>query len=312
MEIGFIGLGVMGAPMALHILDAGYSVVTTLNKSPLPVFLNGRTRIADTPAEVAANCDIIITVLPDTADVEKVVRGPHGLLSAVGKQSLIIDMSSISPMATRDMSGHVKAKGADYMDAPVSGGEMGAKAGTLTIMASGSGVAFERAKPLFEMMGKNITLISNECGAGQICKIANQIIVALTIEAVSEALVLASKAGCDPNLVRQALMGGFAGSRVLEVHGERMIKRSFDPGFTIRLHQKDLGLALTTARILGVSLPSTAVCHELFNSSNARGDSDLDHSALVRSLEILAAHQVSSPLTTTMQSQNIPAKRGAI
>ncbi|MGE4250013.1 MAG: 2-hydroxy-3-oxopropionate reductase [Parvibaculaceae bacterium] len=294
MEIGFIGLGVMGAPMAAHIANAGHEIVTTLNTSPLPASLQGRgVRAVATPAEVAAACAIVITMLPDTPDVAQVVRGPRGLIEAVTGTSLIIDMSSISPIVTRELAAAVKDKGADYVDAPVSGGEVGAKAASLTIMAGGSRAAFERAKPYFELLGKNITLIGEENGAGQTCKIANQIIVAITIEAIGEALVLASKAGCDPARVREALMGGFATSRVLEVHGERMIKRTFAPGFAIRLHQKDLAIALSTARSLGLSLPGTALCQELFSASTAQGHGNSDHSALIRSLESLADHEIA-------------------
>lgn len=294
MEIGFIGLGVMGAPMAAHIANAGYAIVTTLNRSPLPASLEGRgVRIVETPADVAAASEIVFTMLPDTPDVARVVRGPHGLIEAVTGKSLIIDMSSISPIVTRELAAAVKGKGADYVDAPVSGGEVGAKAASLTIMAGGRRAAFERAKPYFELLGKNITLIGEDNGAGQTCKIANQIVVAITIEAIGEALVLASKAGCNPAKVREALMGGFATSRILEVHGERMIKRTFAPGFTIRLHQKDLAIALATARSLGLALPGTALCQELFSASVARGHGDSDHSALVRSLESLADHEIA-------------------
>lgn len=295
MKIGFIGLGVMGAPMAAHLANAGHSIVTTLNKSGMPACLKDHSvEIAETPAEVARRCDVVITMLPDTPDVEKVVLAHNGLIEGIGERSLLIDMSSISPIATKTIAAAVAAKGASYLDAPVSGGEVGAKAATLTIMVGGAQAAFQRALPLFEYMGKNITLVGEDNGAGQMCKVANQIIVALNIEAVSEALVLASKAGCDAAAVRKALMGGFAASRILEVHGERMIKRTFDPGFRIKLHQKDLGLALETARSLGVSLPNTATCQELFNSSKARGDGDLDHSALVRSLEVMSSHQIGS------------------
>lgn len=295
MKIGFIGLGVMGAPMAAHLANAGHSIVTTLNRSGMPACLKDHSvEIAETPAEVARRCDVVITMLPDTPDVEKVVLAHNGLIEGIGERSLLIDMSSISPIATKTIAAAVAAKGASYLDAPVSGGEVGAKAATLTIMVGGAQAAFQRALPLFEYMGKNITLVGEDNGAGQMCKVANQIIVALNIEAVSEALVLASKAGCDAAAVRKALMGGFAASRILEVHGERMIKRTFDPGFRIKLHQKDLGLALETARSLGVSLPNTATCQELFNSSKARGDGDLDHSALVRSLEVMSSHEIGS------------------
>ncbi|RUV31142.1 2-hydroxy-3-oxopropionate reductase, partial [Mesorhizobium sp. M5C.F.Ca.IN.020.32.2.1] len=264
MKIGFIGLGVMGAPMASNLAAAGHEIVTTLNRSPLPFGLEAS--MAPSPAEVARAADVVITMLPDTPDVERVLLGENGVLDGIAKGALVIDMSSISPIATRRFAERFREKGVDYLDAPVSGGEVGAKAASLTIMAGGPRTAFERALPIFEKLGKNITLIGEANGAGQTCKIANQIIVALNIEAVAEALVFASKAGCDPAKVRTALMGGFASSRVLEVHGERMIKRTFNPGFRIKLHQKDLGLALESARALGVALPNTATAQELMNA----------------------------------------------
>lgn len=291
MKIGFIGLGVMGAPMARNLAAGGHEIVTTLNRSPLPEALEAR--VLGTPAEVAAEAEVIITILPDTPDVERVMTGADGVLVGVSAGKLVIDMSSISPIETRQIAQAFADKGVAYVDAPVSGGEVGAKAASLTIMAGGSEAAFARALPLFELMGKNITLVGTDNGAGQTCKIANQIIVALNIEAVAEALVFASKAGCDPVKVRAALMGGFASSKVLEVHGERMITRKMDPGFRIRLHQKDLNLALQSARALGVSLPNTATAQELFNSCAANGGAEADHSAMVRALERLAGHEVA-------------------
>jgi len=294
MNIGFIGLGVMGAPMAEQLIGAGHTIFTCLNASPLPANLQDKdVQVVDNPAKVAAQCDTIITMVPDTPDVERVIAGPDGLLENIGDQSLVIDMSSISPVVTKELAAQVNEKGGLYLDAPVSGGEVGAKAATLTIMIGGPKAAFERAKPLFELMGKNITLIGEHNGAGQTCKVANQIIVALNIEAVSEALLFASKAGCDPAIVREALMGGFASSKILEVHGERMIKRTFDPGFRIKLHQKDLNLALDSARAMGMSLPNTATCQELFNSCVAHGDGDDDHSGMVKALEKMSAHTVA-------------------
>ena len=290
MKIGFVGLGVMGAPMAGHLAAAGHNIVTSLNRSPAPEGLD--VEIVPTPAEVAARSDVVITILPDTPDVAKVLLGKDGVIEGVSAGTLVIDMSSISPIATAEFATAFADNGCDYVDAPVSGGEVGAKAATLTIMAGGSKAAFERARPLFEIMGKNITLVGEKNGAGQTCKIANQIIVALNIEAVSEALVFAAKAGCDPVVVREALMGGFASSKILEVHGERMIKRTFEPGFSIRLHQKDLGLALESARALGVSLPNTATARELMNSCSAHGGDEDDHSGLVKALERLANHTV--------------------
>jgi 2-hydroxy-3-oxopropionate reductase len=230
-------------------------------------------------------------MVPDTPDVEKVLFGKDGVASGLSKGKVVVDMSSISPIATKDFAARVNAAGADYLDAPVSGGEVGAKAASLTIMVGGPEAAFERVKPLFEKMGKNITLVGGN-GDGQTTKVANQIIVALTIEAVGEALLFASKAGADPAKVRQALMGGFAASRILEVHGERMVKRTFNPGFRIELHQKDLNLALASGRQMGVALPNTATAQELFNACVANGHGKLDHSALVKALELLANHEI--------------------
>ena len=294
MNIGFIGLGIMGAPMASHLLNAGHKITTCLNSSPLPDSLgNADIQIVPDPASVAKACETIIVMVPDTPQVEQVIRGDGGLIDSVSQNSLIIDMSSISPVATRELAIAVKEKGGDYLDAPVSGGQVGAEAASLTIMIGGSKQAYERALPLFELMGKNITLIGEENGSGQSCKIANQIIVALNIEAVSEALVFASKAGCDPAIVREALMGGFAASKILEVHGERMIKRTFDPGFRIRLHQKDLNIALESAESLGVSLPNTKQCQALFQACADNGRGDDDHSGLVKSLEEMANHSLA-------------------
>ena len=231
-------------------------------------------------------------MVPDTPDVEAVLLGAGGVVEGLGAGTTVVDMSSISPIATKGFAAKVAEKGCDYLDAPVSGGEVGAKAAGLTIMVGGSGEAFERIRPLFELMGKNITLVG-DVGAGQTCKVANQIIVALTIEAVGEALLFASKAGVDPARVREALMGGFAGSRILEVHGERMIERTFEPGFRIALHQKDLGLALEGARALGISLPNAATAQELMNACAANGWRDLDHSGLVKALETLAGHEIA-------------------
>ncbi|WBU53039.1 2-hydroxy-3-oxopropionate reductase [Paracoccus sp. SCSIO 75233] len=291
MKIGFIGLGVMGAPMARNLVAAGHQLVTTLNRSPLPEHLSAE--VLDSAADVARASEIIITMLPDTPDVERVMLGKGGVVEGVQSSALVIDMSSISPIATEDFARAIREKGAGYVDAPVSGGEVGAKAASLTIMAGGPEEDFQRALPILRLMGKNITLVGTANGAGQTCKIANQIIVALNIEAVSEALVFAAKAGCDPAKVREALLGGFASSRVLEVHGERMISRSFAPGFRIELHQKDLGLALDSARKLGVALPNTATTQELLNACAARGGAGKDHSAMVEALELLANNPIN-------------------
>ncbi|MDX8533891.1 2-hydroxy-3-oxopropionate reductase [Mesorhizobium sp. VK25A] len=293
MKIGFIGLGVMGAPMARHLADAGHEIVTVLNRSPLPADL--KASVVASPTEVARISEIVITMLPDTPDVERVLLGRNSVLEGISAGKLVIDMSSISPIATAEFAAKIREAGAGYLDAPVSGGEVGAKAASLTIMVGGPAAEFERARPIFEKLGKNITLIGENNGAGQTCKIANQIIVALNIEAVAEALVFAGKAGCDAAKVRAALMGGFASSRVLEVHGERMISRSFAPGFRIRLHQKDLNLALESARALGVALPGTAAAQQLMNACSARADgAEADHSSLVRALEILSNHELST------------------
>jgi 2-hydroxy-3-oxopropionate reductase len=293
LNLGFIGLGIMGAPMAGHLRAAGHTLyVHTRSKLPDALREAGAIACADA-AEVAQKADIIFTMLPDTPDVEKVLFGKGGIASGLSAGKTVVDMSSIDPMATKEFAKQINALGCDYLDAPVSGGEVGAKAATLTIMVGGPQAAFDRVKPLFELMGKNITLIGGN-GDGQTCKVANQIIVALNIAAVGEALVFASKAGADPAKVRQALMGGFASSRILEVHGERMIKRTFNPGFRIALHQKDLNLALQGARTLGIALPQTASAAQLMNACAALGHGQADHSALVRALEAMANHDVAS------------------
>jgi 2-hydroxy-3-oxopropionate reductase len=290
-KAGFIGLGIMGKPMAANLLKNGVSLAA-FTRSGVPDDLKQAGAVAcDSPAAVAAHADVIFIMVPDTPDVERVLFGEQGLADALRRGQTVVDMSSISPMATREFAARVQKQGAEYLDAPVSGGEVGAKAGSLTIMVGGKQASFDSVKPLFDMMGKNVTLIG-DVGAGQVCKVANQVIVAATIEAVGEALLLASKAGVDPARVREALMGGFASSRILEVHGERMTKRTFDPGFRIELHQKDLNLALSTAQSLGVSLPNTATCQALFNACVAHGGKAWDHSAMVRALEILANHEI--------------------
>jgi len=290
-NVGFIGLGIMGKPMALNLANAGHRLFVH-TRSGVPPEMATKAQACANAKEVAQLAEVIITMLPDTPDVAKVLFGSDGVAQGLSRGKTVIDMSSISPMATKDFAKQINALGCDYLDAPVSGGEVGAKNAALTIMVGGTEAAFERARPLFEAMGKNITLVGGN-GDGQTCKVANQIIVALNIEAVGEALLFASKAGADPARVRQALMGGFAASRVLEVHGERMIKRTFAPGFRIELHQKDLSLALSAARALGVSLPNTATAQELFNACAAHGGSKWDHSAMVRALESLANHEVA-------------------
>lgn len=292
-DIGFLGLGIMGAPMAGHLLDGGHSVVTAVHKSqPAKDLLDKGLKVVGTAKEVAEASDVIILMVPDTPQVEHVLFGEGGVAEGLSKGKTVIDMSSIAPIATKEFAKKINDLGCDYLDAPVSGGEVGAKNAALTIMVGGEQSVFDKIKPIFELMGQNITLVGGN-GDGQTCKVANQIIVALNIEAVSEALLFASKAGADPAKVREALMGGFASSKILEVHGERMIKRTFDPGFRIELHQKDLNLALQGAKAIGVSLPNTATAQELFNACAANGGSGWDHSAMVRALEMLAKHEVA-------------------
>jgi len=290
MKIGFIGLGIMGAPMAQNLLQAGHEMFVR-TRSKVPEALKAATACA-TNADVARAADVVILMLPDTPDVEQVLFGEDGVASGLSKGKTVIDMSSISPIDTKRFAKKINDLGCDYLDAPVSGGEVGAKAASLTIMVGGDEAVFERAKPLFEKMGKNITLVGGN-GDGQTTKVANQIIVALNIAAVGEALLFASKAGADPAKVRQALMGGFAASRILEVHGERMIQRTFNPGFRIGLHQKDLNLALAGAKAMSVALPQTASAAQLMQSCAAHGWDQLDHSALVKALEQMAAHEVA-------------------
>lgn len=292
MKIGFIGLGIMGRPMALHLKQAGHDLIVPDRKS-LAAEIREAATVVPSPAAVAREAEAIILMVPDTPDVEAVLFGQDGVAEGLSAGKLVIDMSSISPTDTKTFARKINAAGCEYLDAPVSGGEVGARQASLTIMVGGPQQAFDKALPLFQAMGKNITLVGTENGAGQTCKVANQIVVALTIEAVAEALVFASKAGADPAKVRQALMGGLATSRILELHGERMITRSFDPGFRIRLHQKDLNLALQSARALGVALPNTASTQQLFSACAAAGGEDWDHSGLVQALERLAQHKVN-------------------
>jgi 2-hydroxy-3-oxopropionate reductase len=283
--------------MAGHLGAAGHKLfVHTVG--PIPASLKAHECIdCGNGAEVARQADVIFIMVPDTPDVDAVLFAPdgvaHGLSSLPGLRKIVVDMSSISPLDTKEFAKKIEKLGSLYLDAPVSGGEVGAKAASLSIMVGGPETAFAKVKPLFELMGKNITHVGAN-GDGQTTKVANQIIVALTLQAVSEALVFASKAGADPAKVRQALMGGFASSRILEVHGERMIKRTFEPGFRIALHQKDLALALSNAQKLGVALPSTAICQQLFNSCVADGGAAWDHSALVRATEKMAAFEIGA------------------
>ena len=286
MKIGFVGLGIMGSPMAQNLMKGGHQLFV-YGKRTVPAEIRGGATVCDTLKAVAEQAETIIIIVPDTPDVRDVLFEADGVFAGLSAGKTVIDMSSISPIETKQFAEKIVAKGCDYIDAPVSGGEVGAKAASLTIMVGAKEAAFNKARPLFELMGKNITLVG-DIGAGQTTKVANQIIVALTIEAVGEALLFAAKAGADPAKVRGALMGGFANSRILELHGERMVKRNFDPGFRIELHQKDLNLALQGAKELQMSLPNTASCLQLFNACTAQGGGKWDHSGMVRALETLA------------------------
>jgi 2-hydroxy-3-oxopropionate reductase len=291
-KVGFVGLGIMGTPMAGHLLAAGHELHAFDIQPVPPALVEQGARVCGCGREVAEKSDIVITMVPDTPHVAAALFDPNGVAEGLSPGKIVVDMSSISPVETKAFARRINELGCAYLDAPVSGGEVGAKAASLTIMVGGPAETFEKVRPLFEKMGKNITLVGGN-GDGQTCKVANQIIVALNIEAVGEALLFASKMGADPAKVRQALMGGFASSRVLEVHGERMVKRTFDPGFRIELHQKDLNLALSSARAVGMSLPNTATAQELFNACAAHGGKGWDHSAMVRALEMLANHEVA-------------------
>jgi 2-hydroxy-3-oxopropionate reductase len=291
-KLGFIGLGIMGTPMAGHLIAAGNEVFLHSRSGVPQPLIDAGGRQCNTAAEVAGQAEVVFLMVPDTPHVDSVLFGADGVTEGLSSGKVVVDMSSISPMATKTFAKRINALGCDYLDAPVSGGELGAKNAALSIMVGGTQATFDRVKPLFELMGRNITLVGDN-GDGQTAKVANQIIVALNIEAVGEALLFAAKAGADPARVREALMGGFASSKILEVHGERMIRRTFDPGFRIELHQKDLNLALSNARELGVALPNTATAQELFNACSAHGGAGWDHSAMVRALEQLANFEIA-------------------
>ncbi len=292
-KVGFIGLGIMGGPMAANLQAGGCKLYLHDLKNPPLALVEAGATVCTSATEVAKRADVIIVMVPDTPHVEEVLFGADGVAAGLTPGKIVVDMSSISPMATKEFARKINKRQCDYLDAPVSGGEVGARAASLTIMVGGSQEAFERVRPLFELMGKNITLVGAN-GDGQTTKVANQIIVALNIQAVAEALLFASRAGADPARVRQALMGGFAASRILEVHGERMVKRTFAPGFRIELHQKDLNLALQGAKSLGISLPSTATAQELMNSCAAHGLAQLDHSALCQAIERMSNHAIAA------------------
>jgi 2-hydroxy-3-oxopropionate reductase len=293
-RVGFIGLGVMGQPMARNLLAAGV-VVTVHSRSPGPVedlVASGAHR-ANSPAEVAASGDVTILMLPDDAAVEAVALGDAGVLTGVGPGHLLIDMSTVSPGLARRLAAEMERTGGGFLDAPVSGGDVGAKAGTLSIMVGGHPAAFARARPLLEILGGTVVHVGDH-GSGQVVKACNQIVVALGIEALAEALVLGSKSGVAPDTVLRVLSGGLANSRVLEVRGPNMAQHSFDPGFAIALHHKDLGIALSEARANGVSLPATALADQMLASIRQHGGGGLDHSAILTHLEQLADHRIGA------------------
>jgi 2-hydroxy-3-oxopropionate reductase len=290
--VGFIGLGIMGKPMAENLIEAGYDLVAYNRTSEKAWELDGAT-VAETPREVAEQSDITITMLPDSPQVEEVLAGEDGVLEGIKEGALIVDMSTISPVVTEELSEKAKEKGASMLDAPVSGGDVGAIEGTLSIMVGGSEGDFERARPLFEIMGGTVTHVG-PVGTGQVVKAANQIVVALTIEAVSEALVLGSKGGVAPEKILDVLGGGLAGNKVMEVKREKMLEHSFDPGFRVELHHKDLGIALAAGREYGVTLPVTAIVDQMLETLKMRGRGDRDHSALLTLIEESSAHEIGS------------------
>ena len=291
-KIGFIGLGIMGRPMAQNLIEAGYELVLyTRTKEKAEELAGDSATVAGSPKEVAGSADVVIAMLPDSPDVEEVVAGEDGVLEGIKEGALIIDMSTISPVVARNLAEKARKKGASMLDAPVSGGDVGARDGTLSIMVGGSGEDFERARPLFEVMGKTVTHVG-EAGAGQVVKACNQIVVGLTIEAVSEALVLGSKAGVEPSKILDVLSGGLAGNKVMEVKRNKFLQHSFDPGFRVELHHKDLGIALAAGREYGVSLPVTAIVDQMLQALKAKGRGDRDHSAILTSIEDLAQHEI--------------------
>ncbi len=301
LKIGFIGLGIMGTPMAGHLISAGHLLfVHTRGKMPAAIASSNAT-LCDSAADVAARADIVILMLPDTPDVGSVLFADQGIAAGIAARSskgkVVVDMSSISPVETKEFAKKIEALGCDYLDAPVSGGDVGAKNATLSIMCGGKPEVFERVKPVLECMGKNITLVGGS-GDGQTCKVANQIVVALTINAVAEGLLFAARAGADPAKVRQALMGGLATSRILDILGERMIKRNVEPGFRVALHQKDLNLALGAAKQLGLPLPATAIAQQLFSVCIANGGVAWDHSGMVRALEKMANFEIGQAVNS--------------
>jgi 2-hydroxy-3-oxopropionate reductase len=293
-KVGFIGLGIMGKPMAKNLIEAGYDVVVyNRTREKAEDLASEGATVADSPKGVAEQSDIVITMLPDSPQVKEVLAGEDGVLEGVREGALIVDMSTISPVVTEELSQKAKEKGASMLDAPVSGGDVGAIEGTLAIMVGGSEEDFERAKPLFEVMGKTVTHVGPS-GTGQVVKAANQIVVALTIEAVSEALVLGSKGGVAPEKILDVLGGGLAGNKVMELKREKMLEHSFDPGFRIELHHKDLGIALAAGREYGVTLPVTAIVDQMLETLKMRGKGDRDHSAILTLIEESSGHEIGS------------------
>ncbi|MDQ7859978.1 MAG: 2-hydroxy-3-oxopropionate reductase [Armatimonadota bacterium] len=295
-RIGFIGLGIMGRPMALNLRRAGYAVaVHNRSRGPVAELVAAGAADGRSPRGVAEASDIVITMLPDAPEVREVILGPGGVIEGARPGQLVVDMSTIAPSASREVAEVLRGRGIEALDAPVSGGQKGAVDGTLSIMVGGPAAAFARARPIFQAMGKNIVHIGETHGAGQVAKAANQIVVAVTIMAVAEALTLAGRAGVDPTRVREALMGGFAGSRILEQHGQRMLERNFVPGFRVRLHRKDLGIALAAGAAHGVPLFATALVHQVLGALAAQGLEDLDHSGIVRFVEQAAGTDGARP-----------------
>jgi 2-hydroxy-3-oxopropionate reductase len=290
--VGFIGLGIMGKPMAENLIEAGYDLVAYNRTREKAEDLDG-ARVAETPKGVAEQSDVIITMLPDSPQVEEVLAGEDGVLEGVREGALVVDMSTISPVVTEELSDKASERGASMLDAPVSGGDVGAIDGTLSIMVGGDEEDFERALPLFEVMGQTVTHVG-PVGTGQVVKAANQIVVALTIEAVSEALVLGSKGGVPPEKILDVLGGGLAGNKVMEVKREKMLEHSFDPGFRVELHHKDLGIALAAGREYGVTLPVTAIVDQMLETLKMLGRGDQDHSALLTLIEESSGHEIGS------------------
>jgi 2-hydroxy-3-oxopropionate reductase len=290
--VGFIGLGIMGKPMAENLIGAGYELVVFNRTREKAEELDGAT-VAESPREVAEQSDVIVTMLPDSPQVEEVLAGEDGVFEGVREGAVIVDMSTISPVVTEELAERAREKGASMLDAPVSGGDVGAIEGTLSIMVGGSEEDFERALPLFEVMGGTVTHVG-PTGTGQVVKAANQIVVALTIEAVSEALVLGSKGGVAPDKILDVLGGGLAGNKVMEVKREKMLSHSFDPGFRVELHHKDLGIALAAGREYGVTLPVTAVVDQMLETLKMRGRGDQDHSALLTLVEESSGHEIGT------------------